>query len=72
MVRLVSVAGDSGSRPGKDTWLRLDCCMLLFEDMLDIGLRGMSACSCLRWIVRVKMALGCQESVPRVRSPEVK
>lgn len=50
MVRLVSVAGDSGSRPGKDTWLRFDCCMLLFEDMLDIGLRGRSACSCLRWM----------------------
>ena len=40
MVRLVSVAGDSGSRPGKDTRLRFDCCMLLFTvDVLDADLR---------------------------------
>lgn len=50
MVRLVNVAGDSGSRPGKDTWLRFECCMLPFtEGMLDVDSRGeRSACSRLR------------------------
>lgn len=41
MVRLVNVVGDSGSLPGKDTWLRFECCMLPFtEDTLVADLRG--------------------------------